>query len=299
MNTLFDQDFFSQHAALQKTFHSHCRKNPSSTKTYTAFQDIIGHYYMNKKRDFSWRTNISPYRIVVSEIMLQQTQTTRVAEKFDAFIATFPSFRSLAEAPFHEVLRLWKGLGYNRRAQALQKIALFVCNDFNGTLPSDPIILQTFPGIGKATARSIVTFAFNLPSVFIETNIRTVFIYFFFANQHMITDQQIEPHVAATVNQINPREWYYALMDYGVMLKKMVGNVSRLSAHHHKQSKFEGSERQVRGQILQQLLDQPHGLGSDELTKLLHQDPILIDKLIQALCHEQLITYKNNKLVIT
>jgi len=262
-----------------------------SKATYDAFNAIIQHYYEHNKRFFSWRTNITPYNIVVSEIMLQQTQTDRVAVKFDPFIAQFPTWAALAQAPFYDVLRLWKGLGYNRRALALHKIATLVTNNHNGILPNTPEILETFPGIGKATACSIIAFAYNIPTVFIETNIRTVFIYFFFQQQINISDKDIEPLVEHTLDRCNPREWYYALMDYGVMLKKTVGNLSRLSAHYHKQSPFEGSERQLRGKILQALLDKPD-ITERQLHTTLGKD-IRIKKIIHDLAQEGFIN-KNN-----
>lgn len=164
--------------------------------------------------------------------------------------------------------------------------------EHNGVLPNDITILETFPHIGKATARSIVTYAFNMPIAFIETNVRTVFIYFFFKNQTAVTDAMLEPLVAAAVDQADPRAWYYALMDYGVMLKKTVGNVSRLSAHYAKQSAFEGSDRQIRGMILQTLLDQPE-TPVKILPALLDKDPERVKKIVHDLEREGFIKDKN------
>lgn len=232
-------------------------KFTTDCKTSTdQFCTIIWDYFNAHQRSFAWRTDISPYRVVVSEIMLQQTQTDRVATKFDPFIQAFPDWQALADAPFSQVLGFWKGLGYNRRAQALQKIARLVVDQHGGALPQCIATLETFPSIGPATARSITTFAFNTPTVFIETNIRTVFIYFFFRNQLDIHDKQLLPLIEKTVDMENPRLWYYALMDYGVMLKKNVGNLSRLSAHYNKQSSFQGSDRQIRGKVLALMLEQ-------------------------------------------
>src|SRR5579872_3425524 len=211
-------------------FYNLLKAEGTGQKTLLAFQEIIKNYYHKNGRVFSWRQNITPYHVVVSEIMLQQTQTDRVASKFELFIDIFPDFKALANAPFEQLLRTWKGLGYNRRAIALQKVAQKVMTEFGGVLPNSVDTLATFPGIGRATASSIVAFAFNSPTVFIETNIRTVFIYFFFydkINKRMlIHDKEILPLVEKTVDQDNPRAWYYALMDYGVLLKKQVGNLS-------------------------------------------------------------------------
>ncbi len=259
------------------------------------FQMLIKDYYGTNRRAFPWREQITPYHVVVSEIMLQQTQTDRVLQKFDPFITRFPDFATLANASFHEVLLYWKGLGYNRRAMALQKIAQRVSQEYHGQLPHDPEILETFPGIGPATARSIVAFAFNIPTVFIETNVRTVFIHFFFKDRTEISDKEIMPLVAQTVDQSNPREWYYALMDYGVMLKKTVGNASRLSKHYHKQSPFQGSERQIRGLILQYLLEYASGLSEPELITLVGRNETLVRKIITDLENERFIRYDNNQ----
>lgn len=299
MNTLFDLDFSHQHNHLIDIFHRNFTANSPAESTLKTFTSIIWHHYNHKKRPFVWRSQPTPYHVVVSEIMLQQTQTSTVAPKFDAFIQAFPTFQVLANAPFTDVLRLWKGLGYNRRALALQKIAGLIVNQHDGTLPSDPAMLESFPSIGPATARSILAFAYNQPTAFIETNIRTVFIYFFFKNQKEVTDKQLLPLVQQAVDSDNPREWYYALMDYGVMLKKTVGNVSKLSAHYTRQSTFEGSDRQIRGMILQALLDYPHGIESSNLGTVLDKDPARTEKIMLDLINEKFITLHNNVVRLT
>ncbi|MFX1289269.1 MAG: A/G-specific adenine glycosylase, partial [Promethearchaeota archaeon] len=167
-------------------------------------------------------------------MMLQQTQTNRVSEKFQKFIQEFPDFQSLAKAPLNNVLKVWQGLGYNRRAVALKKIADKVVNELDGILPADVEILKSFPQIGHNTASSIVAFAFNIPTFFIEVNIRRVYIYFFFPGKSSIADQNIMPIVRKTLDHSNVRKWYYALMDYGVMLKKTHPELNKRSAHYRK-----------------------------------------------------------------
>lgn len=221
-----------------------------SAEQLASFKHFIWAFYRDSGRIFTWRNNEDPYAIVVSEIMLQQTQTYRVEPKFDLFMFEFPNFAALATAPLQQLLAAWQGLGYNRRALALQSIAQRVTNEFGGVLPNDPAILVTFKGIGPATAASICAFAFNRPTVFIETNIRSVFIHSFFKGREAVHDKELLPLIEATLDHENPREWYYALMDYGVYLKKEKGNPSRKSRHHTKQSRFEGSDRQLRGAIL-------------------------------------------------
>jgi A/G-specific adenine glycosylase len=225
--------------------------------TQAEFKKEIWKYYRTHKRDFSWRRTTDPYRIVVSEIMLQQTQTHRVEPKFQNFIKKFPNFRTLTKASVSEVLIAWQGLGYNRRGLYLKKIAEIVMNEYKGKLPSDPALLVKFPGIGPNTAGSIAAFAFNSHIVFIETNIRRVFIHFFFADRADIHDRDILALVEQTLPTRKFREWYFALMDYGAMLAKTIPNPNRRSKHYTVQSKFTGSDRQARGLILRLLLTGP------------------------------------------
>ena len=181
--------------------------------------------------------------------MLQQTQVSRVMEKFPAFVKRFPSFEALAAASPGEVIAAWQGLGYNRRALNLHRLA----NEIDGQLPRDPQELVKLPGIGPSTAGSIAAFAFNAPVVFIETNIRRVFIHHFFSDQAEVHDKEILLLVEATLDQERPREWYYALMDYGSFLAKQLPNPNRRSKHYTVQSRFEGSDRQLRGAMVRAL----------------------------------------------
>lgn len=189
--------------------------------------------------------------------MLQQTQVERVLGKYTEFLHEFPDFRTLSGAQLTKILLAWQGLGYNRRALALKEIAEAVVHSFKGRLPSEVEVLTTLPGIGKTTASAIAAFAFDRPTVFIETNIRRVFIHFFFHDRNNIIDAEIVPLVEKTLDTSDPRSWYYALMDYGVMLKKELPNPNRRSAHYQRQSKFEGSNRQLRGRILRTMLKEP------------------------------------------
>ncbi|MFX1386679.1 MAG: A/G-specific adenine glycosylase [Promethearchaeota archaeon] len=235
-------------------FHRLFNEKGLTTELINLFQKIIYEYYKNHKRKFPFRENITPYNVLVSEIMLQQTQTANVSEKFLKFIRKFPNFSSLSMASLEDVLKQWKGLGYNRRAIALKKIADIVVKDFDGKLPDSIETLKSFPQIGYNTASSIITFAFNKPTAFIETNIRRVYIYFFFSNKSKISDKEILPIVKKTVDGTNPREWFYALMDYGVMLKKVHPELNKKSVHYRKQAPFKGSTRQIRGRILEILI---------------------------------------------
>ena len=258
------------------------------------FRPIIWDFYKNNQRFFAWRYNEDPYHIVVSEIMLQQTQTYRVEPKFDAFVKRFPSWQDLAYASWPKVLTAWQGLGYNSRAKRLHDIAKRIVEQYQGILPQDPDILVTFPGIGPNTAGSICAFAFNRPTVFAETNIRAVFIYHFFPGQEKVHDRYLLPLIQATLDTADPRSWYYALMDYGVWLKKQTINPTRRSAHYTKQSKFKGSDREIRSMILKKLLAHKTMI-EHELMNSLDREPERVQKIIQDLCNEHLIQYKNEK----
>lgn len=219
-----------------------------------SFVRIITGYYKQGRRPMPWRDEITPYRVVVSELMLQQTQVSRVMEKFPSFIRRFPDFQALADATLADVMKEWQGLGYNRRAKYLHAIAIRVVDEWGGVLPRTPEELITLPGVGRATAGSITVFAYNFPVVFIETNIRRVFIHHFFTDGEPVSDGQIHPLVESTLDTDNPREWYYALMDYGTWLAGRLPNPNRRSRHYSRQSAFEGSDRQIRGRILRRLL---------------------------------------------
>jgi A/G-specific adenine glycosylase len=230
--------------------------------------------------------------------MLQQTQTNRVAEKFQQFIQAFPDFQSLANAPLNDVLKMWQGLGYNRRAVALKSIAERVSDEYDGILPADVEILKSFPQIGHNTASSIIAFAFNIPTVFIEVNIRRVYIYFFFPGKKSIQDRAIMPIVRKTIDSSNVRKWYYALMDYGVMLKKSHPELNKRSAHYRKQSQFKGSTREIRGKILKLLIESSN-LTEDELINNLKIEPKKLKEILKILTKEGFITQKNNRFLIT
>ena len=226
----------------------------------SASEEPYGNTIKNKAAILPWRRTRNPYRILVSEVMLQQTQVERVFGKYPEFIKIFPDFHSLSRASLRKLLRVWQGMGYNRRAIALTEIAKRVVKDFNRVLPDSVGLLATLPGIGMTTASAVCAFAFNQPTVFIETNIRRVFIHFFFRDRDEVRDSEILPLVEKTMDKRNPREWYCALMDYGVMLKKQYPNPNKRSAHYQKQTPFAGSNRQIRGKILKAIIDRPKTL---------------------------------------
>lgn len=219
-----------------------------------SFRRKVLDHYGQHGRDLPWRKRVTPYRVLLSEIMLQQTQVERVIVKYKEFLAAFPNFATLAKAPLPKLLSLWSGLGYNRRALALKALALKVVEEHKGRLPSDRDQLLALPGIGNYTAGAVMAFAFNKPVVFMDTNIRRVYIHEFFQDQEGIHDDALLPLVERTMDSADPRTWYNALMDYGTLLKQKHANPNRRSAHYTRQSPFENSNRQVRGKILKVLV---------------------------------------------
>ncbi|MBD3196983.1 MAG: A/G-specific adenine glycosylase [Candidatus Lokiarchaeota archaeon] len=262
------------------------------------FQKIIYGYYKNSGRNFPFREKISPYYVLISEIMLQQTQTSRVSQKFLEFIDKFPNFTELANANLDEVLQAWQGLGYNRRAVALKNIAEIVVNEYEGTLPQDVEALKTFPQIGHNTASSIVSFAYNKPTFFIETNIRRVYIYFFFPGRNDVDDKEIMRLLKQTADIKNPREWYYALMDYGVMLKKTHPELNKRSKHYRKQKKFKGSNRQLRGKILKLVLKSGK-ISFEDLKKEVNFETKKINKVVHQLEREGFLKKKDDYIMVS
>ena len=182
----------------------------------------------------------------------------------------------------------WQGLGYNRRALALQGIARRLVAEFDGSLPASVDTLRTFPGIGEATAGALAAFAFNQPVVFIETNIRRVFLHCFFPGKTGVRDREILPLVDQTLDRERPRPWYYALMDYGAMLKGAAPNPNRRSAHHQRQAPFADSDRQIRGLILKALLQSP-ALSQEALVQAVGKSPARTTGLILTLIKEGLL----------
>ena len=217
------------------------------------FQEIIWQKAGELYREMPWRQDTRPYYILVSELMLQQTQVDRVVPKFNAFIDRFPDEASLAQASLADVLVLWQGLGYNRRAKYLHDAAKKIVDEMNGIFPDDVVTLQSLPGVGPNTAGAIMAYAYNQPVIFVETNIRTVYFHHFFHDDNAVDDKQIIELLESTIDRERPREFYWSLMDYGSLLKRAGASKINQSKHYKKQSPLAGSVREVRGQIIKYL----------------------------------------------
>ena len=272
--------------------------------SYKEFSSTIKKYYRdNKRSSLPWRPpqlrerkdgSIDPYKVLVSEIMLQQTQVDRVVPKFNTWMKEFPNTKKLSGASLSEVLRLWQGLGYNRRGLNLKKTAEVLVKEYKGKLPRDRKSLKALPGIGDYTSGAVLAFAWNEPVVFIETNIRSVYLHHFFQGHGEIHDDELFPLIEETLDKKNPRDWYYALMDYGVYIKKTFGNPNKKSRHYTKQSSFKGSNREIRSYILKYVLEnQP--VSKTRILKQITSEKWDVESNLLALEQEGFIKEKNER----
>jgi A/G-specific adenine glycosylase len=264
------------------------------------FRTIIYANYERAGRSFPWRRSISPWGVLVSEFMLQQTQTDRVVPYWERWLQRWPAPADLAAASLEEALREWSGLGYNRRGKNLKECARIIAEEHGGRVPQTPETLLPLPGIGAYTAGAIACFAYNYPSVFIETNIRAAVIHFFFQDAQVtadpkraqgVSDAELVPILEASLDRENPRKWYWALMDYGAALKKLTPNPSRKSAHYTRQSKFEGSFRQLRGALIRSLVSQGPATA-EELVRRTETEPEKLYQALEALEKDSMVAEK-------
>lgn len=256
--------------------------------TISAFKKLVWDFFAHNKRSFPWRETHNPYEILVSEFMLQQTQTARVIPKYLNWLQLFPTAATLAQAPLSTVLTEWSGLGYNRRAKFLHSAAKVIAIDLKNVFPSTYAELIQLPGVGHYTANAVLAFAYNQPVPVVETNIRTVFLHHFFSNSQKITEKEFESLATKTVDNDNPREWYYALMDYGNWLKTEGIHHFDRQKKYRKQAPFKGSDRFVRGYLLREVLKYNSLKLSDviipgysaatvkKIAEILHQEGLLI-----------------------
>lgn len=244
---------------------------PAWPEEFGSLDDFVGRLLIQGDalyRDLPWRYEDDPYAVLVSEIMLQQTQVSRVGRFWGRFLGAFPTVDALAAAAVPDVLELWQGLGYNRRALALKRAADICAEQYGGRLPETYGQLLALPGIGPATAAGVMAFAHQVPGVYVETNVRAVFLHELFPREDKVADRVLEPLVAAAAFHpaaaADPRRWYYGLLDYGAHLKATGVNPTRRSATYARQSAFEGSRRQKRAWLVRRVLASPEGVTPAE-----------------------------------
>ncbi len=251
-----------------------------SSDDVLAFRASVLDLYAREGRDFPWRRTADPWAILVSEVMLQQTQTDRVSPKYEAWMARFPDAASVASAGMPAIYESWRGLGYNSRAHRLRESARICAQSYSGQPPADEKLLLELPGVGRYTARAVLAFAYGLPTVFLETNIRAALIFNFFPGRLKVMDRELEAPAELVLDRGDPRTWYQALMDYGAWIKRREPDPSRRAAGYSRQPIFEGSTRQARGAVLRAIGDRGRldlglfaaesGLDYDRLKKAAH-----------------------------
>lgn len=263
----------------------------------TDFQETVWEYFRTHSRSMPWRENPSAYNVLVSELMLQQTQVSRVIPKFEAFMARFPDIMTLAVAPLADVLVAWNGLGYNRRAKFLHEAAKRIVAEYDHAIPDTLEQLVTLPGIGPNTAGAIVAYTHDQPVVFIETNVRTVLFHHFFNETSVkVSDKELMALAEQVLDREQPRQWYWALMDYGTHLKKTAGGRLDSSKHYKKQSPLKGSPREMRGRILKALTE-------GALSEMILREQVQADErfapAVEDLVREGLIVQKDDAISLT
>ena len=258
-----------------------------TTPEIRAFRNNVRKHFKKQGRELPWRKTTDPYKILVSEVMLQQTQVERVVPKYAEFLKKFPAVQELAEASLGEVLRVWSGLGDNGRAKMLWECAKEIVEKQRGVFPKTCEDLKRLRGVGPYTAGAVSAFAYNQSVVMIETNIRAVYIHHFFKDKKDITDAQLLPLIAVTLDIKNPRLWYNMLMDYGSWIKTTYGNPNKKSKHHVRQKPFKGSNREVRGAVLRALAQKPQGVAA--LSADIKKNTDIIQIQLNALKKEGLV----------
>ncbi len=267
--------------APRTTSHGQCHVDPS---TVAALQRRVFDWYAANGRDLPWRRTTDPYAILVSEIMLQQTQVPRVIPKYAGFLAAYPRLEDLAKAPLDEVLRLWKGLGYNNRGRRLRDCAAVVAAGGRGELPRSFDGLRALPGVGPYTARAVLVFAHNDDVAAVDANVRRVLTHEL-GLPAGLGDGELQRVAEGVLPHGRSRDWHNALMDYGALV--LTARATGL-APRTRQGAFEGSRRWYRSRLLQALLDDgPQRL--DQLALALEVTPDVVAALTDLLSRDGLV----------
>jgi A/G-specific adenine glycosylase len=285
-------------SSIHPDFPIHLSGGALHRETVLRFREFIYRCYEENGRGLPWRSTRDPYCILVSEIMLQQTQVDRVLKKYGPFLEKFPDVPALHGSPLQEVLAEWRGLGYNRRCLALKQSAGMILERHRGKIPDRLDLLLELPGVGPATAAGVLCFAYGIPTPYLETNIRNTFIHLFFPGRDDVHDREILPLLEQTLDRGNPRDWYYALMDYGALLKRTLGGLNDRSSLYVKQPPFEGSDRQLRGRILALLLESPPLTERDVLDRV-SEDAVRVSRIVADLIREGFIVQRGNRFRIS
>lgn len=275
---------------------------PSQPSPAAASREALLAWYRPRRRAYPWRRTRDPYVILVSEVMLQQTQAARVAAAFGPFLRRFPTVRALARATRSDVLRAWGGLGYNRRAVALHEAARAIVREHGGCVPADPAALRRLPGVGPYTAAAVASLGFGVPVAAVDTNVRRIV-----ARVHAGTDRPAPGTVRAIaeawVEASDPGAWNQALMDLGREVCRPrprcevcpLAPTCRFRAsgaaprpRRPRSGPFEGSNRQLRGAVVRVLRHRP-ALTLGVLARELGRDGARVRAVVAELVRDGIV----------
>jgi A/G-specific adenine glycosylase len=265
------------------------------TKTrINTFHEMIFVWWKDHRRSLPWRETNDPYRILVSEVMLQQTQVSRALPKYEEFLYFFPDVYALASAKTSQVLKVWQGMGYNRRALYLKKTAEAVVSAHHGYFPEAEMDLLKLPGVGKYTARAIMVFAFRQDVAMIDTNIRQILVHFFFDGK-AVSEKEVENVADALVPKGKSWEWHQALMDYGALALKAVRGKTK-AVMKAKAVPFKESDRYFRGRIVDALRqkDWKEKELVSYMSAFYKKPSMFITRIVDGLVKDSLVTRKKN-----
>lgn len=257
-----------------------------------AFRQKILKFARKQGRNLPWRKTDDPYKILISEFMLQQTQVARVINYYQNWIHLFPDFCSVSRAKKAAVLKAWSGLGYNSRALRLKECCTLICKQHGGILPESLDELMKLPGIGIYTASALLAFAYNKPVPVVDINIRRVYLHEFKLPTD-ISYRAISDFAKQFIPKGKSAEWHNALMDYGAALS---AQIKKKFPPQTKQSKFDGSARQVRGEIIRRLLKGKSVAFTTLLAGIPHPDKT---EILQKLITENIVSVKNGRYKIS
>ncbi len=266
-----------------------------TSQEITAFQKKILEWYEKNQRSLPWRHNRDPYRILISEVMLQQTQVARVIEKYQLWMHSFPTIQELANASTRDVLSHWSGLGYNRRALFLHRLAKELVETYDGKFPESEKVLLSLPGIGKYTARALLCFAFDQQIAVVDTNIKKI-ILTQFPQAKDVSEREIEEIAGSLLPEGKAYEWNQALMDYASMELKNIAH-PRVA----KQKPFQQSDRLYRGEILRILLKNSSLSENDlyrEVCKKKEVERTRFERILSGMVREDLLKRQGQMIAI-
>ena len=274
-------------------------------------REALREWYAPRRGAYPWRETRDPYAIWVSEVMLQQTQASRVAPAFRSFLRRFPTVRALAAAPRRDVVKGWSGLGYNRRAVRLSEAARAIVRDHGGRIPRDRTELLALPGVGPYTAAAVASMGFGEPVAVVDTNVRRVVARVHLGiDGHEASVRDVGALADAWLDRVDPATWNQAVMDLGREVCRpkphcQVCPLARVCRFRRsgavadrgprRQGAFEGSSRQVRGAVVNALRSNP-SLTSARLAAEVGFAPDRVERAVETLVFDGLLEVRAGRI---